>query len=286
MLQIRSKTGGGVMKKIIIMFLVGVICTFTVSAFAIELNFDSGTHINRSSNTGPVIRAYYDGNSSSSAIHGYATSPTGVTYGIVGKVDSPDGYAGYFQGKLGVEGAIKNPNTVWGIIGLPVYVDDNMSITGDLYVDGSISTRNLARNPEEGVVTAIAKTEHAGGYTANNAIDGIKGLWDSGEWASNGEKNNTWIQLNWSVPQTITRCVFYDRSNRFDNITDAHLLIDQTGDGIAEYYLHLGAFPIGGAAKEVNLTSAQGSNVSAMKLYITESVPSSINVGLSEWECY
>lgn len=248
------------MKRIISMFLVGAACVLAANvAWALESIDDAGTRINRSSNSSPVIMSYYDGNAAGSAINGTAwattgdtmgiygrsksnsgtgvygenTSDTGVTYGVYGKVASPDGYAGYFNGKVGMSGSLKNPNTLWGFIGLPVYVDDSLSVSGNLYVNGNITTRNLARSPRDGAsVSAIAKTEYyTGSYPANNIIDGIKGQWNTGELASNGEKGDTWIQLFWTAPQTITKCIFYDRSNKYDNITDAHLLIDQTGDG-------------------------------------------------------
>lgn len=132
-------------------------------------------------------------------------------------------------------------------------------------------------------------------YSTEKARDGKINRWDEGEWASAGKgavyyrnltdpSGRAWLQLNWREVQNINTIKIYDRPNRFDKILDAWLLV-RRGDGTTTD-LHLGMFPYGGAPKVINLTPAEGTNVTGIRLTITEVGPDTQNVGVSEIECF
>jgi hypothetical protein len=301
--------GGGIMKKIISIFFVVVVCVFVGStAWTLESIDDAGTHISRSSNTSPVILAYYDGSPAGAAIighaysttgntigvdgrtrsnsgmgvYGYASSATGTTFGVYGKTDSPDGYAGYFAGRLATTGGLINPNTFWGI-DMPVSVNDSLYVSQSLYVSGAISssaTTNLALSAN----SAIASSEYSPGYAADRVKDTIYGRWDEGEWASNGQRAGAWVQLNWAAAINCNKIVIYPRVNRYDQIYDAWLQIRRHDATVTD--IHLGQFSNGGAPREIHLTQPDGTNVVAVKVLITETSPDTQNIGLSEIEVY
>lgn len=215
--------------------------------------------------SGSVSGVYGMSESSEGAgVVGYNHSPSGNTYGVFAQVSSPDGYAGYFAGKT--------------------------RITGDLVLDGNLVMAESMKIPEytnkSTTATVTASSEYNSNYKKENAIDGIINRWDAGEWASLGEKEEAWIQLTWGAPQKISEVWIYDRPNKYDHIDDAYLLIDNNGDGTADQTLHLGMFPYGGAPKKIYLTASEGTSIYSMKLVITDAKETTLNVGLSEIECY
>ncbi|MBI4743500.1 MAG: hypothetical protein HY776_01525 [Actinobacteria bacterium] len=152
-----------------------------------------------------------------------------------------------------------------------------------IFYDKTINMNNLSTQENGCVVTA--SSEYSPNYRKECVIDGIYGAWDANEWASNGEKAGAWIQLNWpDDPQSINTIVLYDRSNPYDHITDAWLIITKQDSSIINK--HIGQFPFGGASKELYLTKDEGTNISALQIFITDAAPSTLNVGLSEIQCY
>lgn len=187
------------------------------------------------------------------AVWGWAASESGRTYGVYGAASSPTGYGVYSQG--------------------------NMRVVGDLTVTGALPEyTNIAPS-----ATVSASSEfNITTYADDNIRDRRRGLWDIGEWATAGEKGGAWIQLN--IPAQNVNVIFiYPRPNRYDQIYDAWLQI-QRSDGVTD--LHLGQFSNGGAPREVHLTAAEGTNVVAVKVLITETSPETLNIGLSEMEMY
>lgn len=81
---------------------------------------------------------------------------------------------------------------------------------------------NVARN-----ATATASSQNTStGQTAAKAIDGVIDGYPgdySREWATQGGKANSWLNLAWSSPVTINQVVLYDRPNAGDQVTGGTL---------------------------------------------------------------
>lgn len=134
--------------------------------------------------------------------------------------------------------------------------------------------------------TVTCSTEYNTNYADDKVKDGVIGEWDTGEWASLNGGVGEWVQLSWTQAQRINEVWIYGRPNEYDGITDSYLQIDTNNDGTAEYNLHIGDLPSGGAPKIVYLTTAQGATVYAIKYYISGVSSNNLNTGLSEIECY
>lgn len=201
-------------------------------------------------------------------VMGFSTYPTGMTYGVYGSVDSPDGYAVYSEGNTWVNGDIEVTGTIKG--------DLDLKVTGSI---NSVESINIAKD-----ATAQASSEYNGNYAASKINDGIYGRWDEGEWASKGEKAGAWIQLDWENPVTFSKVMTHPRPNKYDQIYDAWLQIKRRDGSITD--IHLGQFSNGGAPKETHLNKDEGTNVVALKVYITETSPDTYNIGLAEIEAY
>lgn len=221
-----------------------------------------------------------------SGVAGVATN--GSSRGVSAYSNGPDGI-GLYAIAYGING-IGIYGTCTGANGYAVYSDGKARIAGDLILDGNLIMAESMKIPEYAnkseTATVTASSVYNSNYRKENVIDGIINRWDAGEWASLGEKEGAWIQLTWGAPQKISEVWIYDRPNKYDHINDAYLLIDNNGDGTADQTLHLGMFPYGGAPKKIYLTSSEGSSVYAMKLLISEAKESTMNIGLSEIECY
>jgi subtilisin family serine protease len=135
----------------------------------------------------------------------------------------------------------------------------------------SNTTTNIARQ-----ANAVASSEYSGNYRATNAIDGVIGQWDQGEWAAQGSWDRTpWIKLYWNTPQTVNKVVVYGRPNRFDSIQNAKITLSNG------YTMTLGEIPSGGAAKEIYFPAAQ---ITWLELKTLET--NAVNAGLTEIEVY
>jgi subtilisin family serine protease len=139
------------------------------------------------------------------------------------------------------------------------------------YEPVSASSTNLAR--QAGV---LASSEYSGGYIAQNAIDGIIGQWDQGEWAAQGSwDRNPWLKLYWSAPQKVNKIVIFGRPNRFDSIQNGIITLSNG------YTITLGEIPSGGAAKEIYFPTSQ---ITWLELRVLET--NAMNAGLTEIEVY
>lgn len=166
--------------------------------------------------------------------------------------------------------------------------EGDMYVRGQLIVDG---TENLALKAR-----TVASSEYNENYSASKVNDGIYGRWDEGEWASNGEKEGAWIELQWCKagyygeelpdPQTFNKIELRGRVNEYDQIKDAWLIIKHIDDSEGrETRIHLGEFCIGGSPKEIVLNKEESRNIVSVQVYITNVSDVAKNIGLSEIQC-
>lgn len=117
--------------------------------------------------------------------------------------------------------------------------------------------------------------------SGNNAVDGIIGVEDIGEWACQGVTTDwgyirfPWIQLNWSQPQIVNRIVLYDRPSPDENIAGGKLVFS---DGTEQWVNQLPADGTGKAIYFPNKT------VNWVRFVVTDGTGS--NLGLSEIEVF
>ncbi|WP_405682353.1 alkaline phosphatase family protein [Streptomyces sp. NBC_01238] len=139
--------------------------------------------------------------------------------------------------------------------------------TGSIDVQGPV---NLAMS-----ASATASSSYSSRYLPSNAIDGVRGMNGSGEWASSGELN-PWIRLDWTSTQTIGRIIFFDRPNSTDWAPGGTLTFS---DGST---VSVSGIPNDGSAYQVKFPAKTGIT------WVTFQVAggSGANVGLSEIEAY
>ncbi|MBE7162623.1 MAG: discoidin domain-containing protein, partial [Williamsia herbipolensis] len=104
------------------------------------------------------------------------------------------------------------------------------------------------------------------------AIDGVIEQNDSGEWASNGERN-PWLRLDWSSPVTVSRFTINGRANGIDTAVGGTLTFN---DGSTQT---VSGIPANGTTLTVTLPAAK--TITSVRFQITGSAGGS-NVGLSE----
>jgi predicted alpha-1,2-mannosidase len=94
-------------------------------------------------------------------------------------------------------------------------------------------------------------------FAADKVVDGIIGVDNLGEWASEGDTTDwgyvrfPWIQLAWDEPQEINRVVLYDRPSAKDHIAGGRL---QFSDGTE---ILVNQIPNDGTAKAIHFESKQ-----------------------------
>src|SRR5690349_14146831 len=111
---------------------------------------------------------------------------------------------------------------------------------------------NVAR--VSGVSVSASSQNTSTGQTAAKAVDGSATGYPGDhtrEWATQGGKANSWIQLNWSSPVTIDRVVLYDRPNADDRV-NAGTLTFSSGSSVA-----VGQLGNSGAATTVTFSARQ-----------------------------
>jgi LmbE family N-acetylglucosaminyl deacetylase len=145
------------------------------------------------------------------------------------------------------------------------------------YVTASESIGNSARGP--GVRVTASSQDTWTGQTAANAIDGF--VRASGtpakEWATDGGRAGSWIQLDFPAPTTINGVVLYDRPNLDDQITGGTLLFS---DGSA---VPTGALANNGSARTIHFPPRI---TTSLRLLITSVSASTRNIGLTQLETY
>lgn len=119
--------------------------------------------------------------------------------------------------------------------------------------------------------------------TPDKAIDGvIGGYTESGgdytkEWASNGETAGAWLSLTWSSPVTINRLVLNDRPNLNDQILGGTVAFSD-GSNVT-----ISALNNDGSDTTVSIAQR---TVSSLKLTVTKTSSTTLNIGLSEIRAY
>jgi len=137
---------------------------------------------------------------------------------------------------------------------------------------------NVAR--VSGVSVSASSQNTSTGQTAAKAVDGSATGYPGDhtrEWATQGGKANSWIQLNWSSPVTIDRVVLYDRPNADDRV-NAGTLTFSSGSSVA-----VGQLGNSGAATTVTFSARQ---VTQLRFTITSVSSTTSNVGLAELEVW
>jgi spore germination protein YaaH/lysophospholipase L1-like esterase/uncharacterized protein YjiK len=142
----------------------------------------------------------------------------------------------------------------------------------EIYNESTTNSSNLAKLTS----SVTSSSNYSSAYTASNAKDGIKGIWDQGEWAAQGSWDKTpTLRLTWATPQTANKIVIYGRPNKFDSIQNARITLSNG------YSMDIGEIPSGGAAKEIYFPTTQ---ITWLEFTVIES--SAINPGLTEIEVY
>lgn len=130
--------------------------------------------------------------------------------------------------------------------------------------------------------TASASSENGGtGQLASKAIDGVVDGFPGDftrEWATNHGKAGSWLNLQWSSPQTANAFILYDRPNLNDQITGGNIQFDS---GLTYSF---GALNNDGTLNVLNLAVVP--TFRSMRLNITSVSGSTINIGLAEIKIY
>jgi hypothetical protein len=128
-------------------------------------------------------------------------------------------------------------------------------------------------------VTASSQTTSTG-QTAAKAVDGSTDGYPgdySREWATNGGKAGSWLNLAWASPQTLTSIVFYDRPNSNDQITAATITFS---DGST---LTVPSLPNDGRALSLTFPAK---TTTSLLLTITSVSSTTQNIGLAELQTF
>ena len=146
------------------------------------------------------------------------------------------------------------------------------------YLLASRSTGNSAR--ERGVTVTASSQNTWADETARKAIDGFAlgyPIDPTREWATDGGKADSWIQLDFPAPTSINGVVLADRPNLDDQVTGATLLFS---DGST---VRTGPLPNNGSPLSVGFP---GRNTTWVRLTVTSVSPATQSVGLAEMETY
>jgi hypothetical protein len=129
--------------------------------------------------------------------------------------------------------------------------------------------------------TATASSQNTStGQTANKAIDGVIDGYPGDytkEWATVAGRANSWLNLAWTTPQTMSRIVLYDRPNLCDQITKATLTFS---DGST---VGVGTLNNDGSATTVTFPAK---TTTKLKMTVNSVSSCTQNVGLAEIQAY
>lgn len=132
------------------------------------------------------------------------------------------------------------------------------------------------------LATVSASSENsAEGQNASKAVDGVISGWPENwkaEWATEGGKAASWLQLKWSKSYTVDKVVLYDRPNENDQITSGTLTFS---DGTSVTF---GALPNTGPTGL--LVSFPAHATTSLKMTVNTVKSTTENIGLSEIEVF
>ncbi len=151
----------------------------------------------------------------------------------------------------------------------------NLATSGDFtFTTSSSGGGNIAS-----LATATASSQNVNyGQTANKAIDGVVDGWPGDytkEWATVGQGNGAWIQLNFPQAYTINKVVLYDRPTTGVHITAGQLSFSNNST------FNTGSLNNNGTAKTVTFSSR---TITWVRFTVTGS--SGSDVGLAEMEVW
>ncbi|KAL2811926.1 hypothetical protein BDW59DRAFT_155414 [Aspergillus cavernicola] len=154
---------------------------------------------------------------------------------------------------------------------------------GQMSSSPAVVTITTMQHPENIALKAVvtASSANAGSnQTPDKAIDGsIDGFPAQGahEWATDGGKSGSWLNLSWESPQVVSKIVLYDRPN----------LDDQVIGGVIEFddgeRIEMGELDNYGTAKNFDIL---GKIVHSLTVRITSVNLLTTNVGLSEIQVF
>ena len=216
------------------------------------------------------------------------TVVTGATVSLNGSASSdPNGHALTYQWTqtAGPAVTLSNPTAVNPTFTAPSSAG---TLTFQLVVnDGTInstpSTVNITVTADLAMAaTATASSQNtAYGQTAAKAIDGIVDGYPGDytkEWATNGGKAGSWLQLTWNSSVTISSIVLFDRPNGSDQVTSGTLTFSNGTQ------IPVGTLPnndqTGVTVNVPNITTT------TLIFTINSVSPSTTNVGLAELEAF
>jgi LmbE family N-acetylglucosaminyl deacetylase len=127
--------------------------------------------------------------------------------------------------------------------------------------------------------TATASSQEAS-QGAAKARDGFTDGYPSDathEWSTQGQGVNAWLQFTWSIAQTISQVVLYDRPNADDNVL-AGTLTFSNGASVA-----VGALPNTSGSRAVSFSAR---SVTWVRFTVNQISANTYNVGLAEMEVH
>ena len=131
---------------------------------------------------------------------------------------------------------------------------------------------NVARN-----ATATASSSNSvDEQTPDKAIDGVLEGYPQnqfGEWASQSEGLDAWLQLAWNTPQVVNRVTLYDRPNSDDQVLAGTLSFSDNSS------ISVGTLDNLGAGTEIDFSARQ---ITWLRFTVTEVSPTTHNIGLEE----
>lgn len=169
-----------------------------------------------------------------------------------------------------------NSQTVYTIT---VTVSDGRGGTVQGSTTVTVAPTNLSTSNLASLATVQVSTENINsGQLGVRAVDGIVDGYPNDrqkEWATVGQTEGAWIQLSWTVPQSVSKVVLYDRPNEIDNILAGTLSFS---DGSA---IPVGALPTTGGGLTLLFTERV---VSWVRFTINSA--QGANTGLAEFEVF
>jgi hypothetical protein len=166
---------------------------------------------------------------------------------------------------------------------------DTVKILYNLSLGGTSAYAGMQMDPytvenvalkSTGNIAMASSSYSSGGFMPENAMDGIKGISNAGEWASNGEKT-AWWQVNFSKARDINTVRLYDRPNTLDWITSAKITFS---DGTSIFIGSGTSYPIDDTGTATILTFPEKKGITYIKVEILSSASTTQNIGLSEFE--
>lgn len=151
---------------------------------------------------------------------------------------------------------------------------------GGTGTDPSGGTGTSAGNAAASAQVTASSQNASGGQGAVKVIDGVADGYPgtaTAEWASQGGRTGTWVQLTWMEPIAINRIVLFDRPNTDDQVTAGTLTFS---DGTT---VPVPSLANAGTANEVAFSTK---TVTSVRLTVTGVSSTTRNVGLSEMQAW